>query len=181
MIHHLVAPIVQLGRHEHVGHDIHVLDFVVAEHERNGHQVLEPVELPRSLAHHVAFSVLDLLRLGCGLLGRRVLQGREQFLFLDGTHQLVYNLAVAHHEERRERLDRQARLDFVDARFVDAHRRNLDVGVILRDADECRDHDEARRAARRSDIQDDRLLGLQNLFLEVGVVHLDNLDVFGRE
>ena len=168
------------GRDKHVRHDVHVFDFGFAEHERDGHEVLETVKLTVDLADEILRGLRLFRRLGRSLFRRRVLQRGEQFFFFNGADQLVDNLAVFHQEKCRERLDRERSLDLFDARFVDAHRSHLDIGVVLRDADERRDHDKARRAARGRNFQDNRLFGLEDFFFEIAVVDLDDFDVFVR-
>lgn len=171
------AVVFHFGRNEYVGHDVDILDFGVAEFERDSHQVLEAVKLSVDLANKVFRRILGFLGVFGGALLGRILHGGKDFFFFDDAHEAVHDFAVFNQEERGECLNGECCLDFVDARFVDTYRGDLDVAIVFSDTDECGNHDEAGRAAGRRDFEDDRRFGFHDFFFEITVVHLDDFDV----
>ena len=111
---------------------------------------------------------------------RRVIQSAQKFRLLDNAHALVDNATVLDEKERRKRPNRERILDFLDIRLVNPDRRNLDIAVIFRNTDKRRNHDKARRAARRRNFKNHRLLGLQNFLFEIVIVDFNDFNIFGR-
>ena len=53
MGHHLFALVAHLGRYEYIRDDIDVFDFCIAEHEGNGHEILESMKLTVDFANEI--------------------------------------------------------------------------------------------------------------------------------
>ena len=110
------------------------------------------------LTVNFADKVSVLAGLFCGLLGRLrlccvcardVTKCLQKLFFFHDANEAVDNLSVFNKEECGEGLNRERVLYFVYAGFIDADRSDFDVTVVLGDANESRNHHEARRATGR--------------------------------